>query len=386
MLGTRTLLFVSASLFAIGCGGEPGGEPVDVSPDAGVDEQEPERDEWDELLDQREVDYSAALRKAALRLTGELPTLAEIKFVAEASDPAPAYAAIVEGYLEDPRFTQQTIRFWRDTFKMGGGALESAPLFAAQLVVEDRPYTELLTAASGNCPTFDGETGSFVPGDCDNGVAEHAGVLTNPGVQAHYFSNMAFRRVRWVQETFDCTAFPAEVVEPIDVGGNAAYTAPWPFESIAGERNGGDIDFLDTSAVACANCHATMNHLAPLFGNFDENGVMQGEIAVTNPTDGLPTTQLSDWLPEGETPAWRYGTPAADLPALGAAMASDPAIAECAVARMWNWALGKGDIVDALSIVPSETIASQVEAFQSGGYLLRPVLLDIFTSDDFVRF
>ena len=38
-----------------------------------------------------------------------------------------------------------------------------------------------------------------------------AGVLTDPAVMRQFYSNMAFRRVRWVQETFACTKFPAEV-------------------------------------------------------------------------------------------------------------------------------------------------------------------------------
>jgi len=58
----------------------------------------------------------------------------------------------------------------------------------------------------------------------------------------------------------------------------------------------------------------------------------------------------------------------------------------CAVARMWNWALGKADIVDTLSVVPSDVIADQVADFAAGGYQMKALLLDVFTSDDFVRF
>jgi len=378
-----------AALAACNSGSLDNGGDDDVDIDAGADGSDaaPTADEWDELLGLREVDYSAALRKASLRLLGDPPPLAEIKFVADAADPKQAYEALVASYLEDPRFARQMLVFWRDALKMGNnGMLESAPVFAAELVVEDRPYTELFTATNGTCPTFDGETSTFTPADCDNGVPVHAGLLTHPGVNAHFVSNMAFRRVRWVQETFDCVAFPAEVTEARDVGGAALYTAPWPFESIAGTVNGGDVDFLDVSAVACANCHATMNHIAPLFGSFDDQGVWYPEIQVTNPTEGLPTTKLTDWLPAGEQTAWRYGYPAADLPALGQAMAADPAIAECAVARVWNWAFGKGDIVDALSIVPDQTIAAQVASFAGNGYRLKQTIYEVFTSDDFVRF
>jgi len=377
-------LALSALLAA--CTGSSGGSAGDGA-DAGAAE---ERDEWDDRLDEREVDYSAALRIAALRLTGELPSLAEIQGLAQAGDlatQAEVYRATVEGYLASPLFTRQMVQLWRDVFKTGGSPeLDSAAVFAAQLVIEERPYTELFTAQSGTCPGYDPATGAIAAADCQNGVPVHAGVLTNPGAMAQFYSNLAFRRTRWVQETFDCVAFPAEIGEPQDVGGAAAYNGVWPFESIASPATGGTIDFQDVKSVVCANCHQTLNHRAPLFANFDAAGMWQDTIAVPLPTEGAPPARMEDWLPAGETTAWRYGVPAADLPALGAAMAADPRVAECAVARTWNWALGKADIVDTLSVVPSDVIAAQLAAFTGGGHQMKALLLDVFTSDDFVRF
>ena len=346
-------------------------------------------DEWDQRLNERVLDYSAALRTAALRLTGDLPTLADIQAVATAGDAAaqkPVYEALVRGYLDDPRFARQMLRFWRDTFKLGETAkLDTAPTFAAQLAVENRSYTELLTATTGTCPTFDAGAGTFTAADCGAGVTTAAGVLTNPGVMAHFQSNMAFRRVRWVQEVFACTAFPAEMTGA-QPDGRPQYLSPWAMESIAGTDNGGTVDFHDTSAVICANCHATKNHLAPLFANFDDAGQLTGAIAVHTPLPGSPLAKATDWLPPGEPTAWRFGKPTPDLPSLGAAMAADPAIAECAVARLWNWAMGKGDIVDTLAAVPSETIAGHVAAFTASGGKLKDAIFAVYTSDDFVRF
>ncbi|HEY8146993.1 MAG TPA: hypothetical protein VIG06_30140 [Kofleriaceae bacterium] len=382
----RLLILFVLSAAASACGGSGGGSPAGGA-DAGAGE---ERDEWDDRLDEREVDYNAALRIAALRLTGELPSLAEIDAVAQAgglSAQAEVYRSLVAGYLENPLFTRQMVQLWRDVFKAGGTPeLDSAAAFAAELVIEDRPYTELFTATSGTCPTFDPGPNAIAAADCQNGVPVHAGVLSNPGVMAHFYSNLAFRRTRWVQETFDCTAYPVEVGEPQDVGGAAAYNGVWPFDSIGSPATGGSIDFLDVKSVVCANCHQTLNHRAPLFAQFDAAGMWQGTIAVPLPTDGAPLARMEDWLPAGETTAWRYGIPAADLPSLGAAMAADPHVAECAVARTWNWALGKGDVVDTLTIVPSDVIAAQVAAFTGGGFKMKALLLDVFTSDDFVRF
>ena len=78
--------------------------------------------------------------------------------------------------------------------------------------------------------------------------------------------------------------------------------------------------------------------------------------------------------------------PAADLPALGAAMAADTDVAKCGVARVWNWALGKTDIVDALQEVPVETIQTQLDTFTASGHKMKDLIYAVYTSDDFVKF
>ena len=348
-------------------------------------------DEWDQLLGQRVVDYNAALRVAALRLTGKIPTMAETNQVANAGDDAAkkiAYETLLQDYMNREDFARQMFLYWRDTFKMGETAmLDTAPAFAARLAVQNGSYMDMFTATADGCPTFDLGTAQFTSAECANNGPK-AGILTNPGVQAHYFGNFAFRRVRFVQETFICTKFPAETVEGAgsDVGGAAPYTGVWPWESIAGTDNGGRVNFHDTSAVICANCHSTMNHQAPLFAYYDQNGLYQTAISVPTPLDNSPMARMTDYLPEGETTAWRLGVPAADLPAYGAAMVADPDVAECGVARMWNWALGKTDIVDTLQEVPIETIQTQVDAFKANGYKLKDLIFAVFTSDDFIKF
>lgn len=363
--------------------------PVDADGDGYIDVVDPSgtlSPEWQTELNRRELDYPAALRTASLRLRGVLPTLVEIRYVATADDPRVAYEQLVDEFLDDPRFTDRMIDFFRDTFRMGGGELESAPVFATQLVVEGRDFTELFTATSGTCPTYNDQTDTFTPADCDNGVPEHAGILTHPAVMRHYASNLAFRRVRFVQEVFACTPFPAEVGGNLDVGGEAPYTAPWPFESIAGAETGGRVDFHDTSSVICANCHATMNHIAPLFGRFDDRGMWQDDFAVELPIDGAPTAAMSDWLPAGEETAWRFGVPARDLPELGRALAADPDVQRCTVTRVWNWAMGHGDVVTNVDVVPEVVVRPIVDEYVASGHDLRVAIRAVFTSADFVRF
>ena len=45
--------------------------------------------------------------------------------------------------------------------------------------------------------------------NCTNNAAVAAGVLGDEG-EMQFNSSMAFRRSRWVQETFMCSRFPAE--------------------------------------------------------------------------------------------------------------------------------------------------------------------------------
>jgi hypothetical protein len=351
--------------------------------------------QWDTILANRVTDYNAALKIAALRLTGTLPAMTEINEVATATGDAQkaAYQKWITDYLGRPAFANQMFLFWRDTFKTGGTTAafdpvnDTAAAFAAQLAVTNGNYMDMLTKATGNCPTFAPATGTFTDANCANG-GPAAGVLTNPGLQKQFFSNLAMRRVRFVQETFDCLRFPVEISStPTDVGGAAPYIGVWPFNTIASPQNGGGrVNFQDTSAAICANCHETLNRMAPLFAYYDAAGAYKTTIQVPVPLPMSPTAQMTDWLPPGEMTAWRYQKLAADIPALGAQMAADPGVAQCGVSRYWLFALGKEDIVDQLVSVPPATIKTQVDAFTQNGFKVKDLLFTIFTTDAFIKF
>jgi hypothetical protein len=379
-LHRNCIAFLIAALATGGCGGRI----AQPSQDAGAD-----ANEYEELLAMRVLDYSAALKAAALRLTGDLPTLDEIRKVADGTDDAArhaAYQSLLRDYLARPAFARQMLYFWRDAFRIGGTPeLDTAPALAAKLSVENGSYLELFTRAAANCPAFDEATATFRDAECSNG-GPRAGVLTDPAVMATFVSSLGFRRVRWVQETFACTRFPVEISgPPRDVGGLLPYLGVWPFGSGASPNTGGRINFQDVESTVCMNCHQTINHIAPLFAYYDETGAYRNTIAVRTPFDG-PIATLADYLPATETTAWRYGVEAPDLPALGAAMAADDDVIACAVARIWNWALGKTDIVDSLQEVPRETIGAQVAAFKDGGHRIKDLVFAVFDSEDFTRY
>jgi hypothetical protein len=166
------------------------------------------------------------------------------------------------------------------------------------------------------------------------------------------------------------------------------YTSPWPMSSIAGECNGGSVDFHEyNTTTICANCHATWNHRAPLFAQFDKKGVFDPNgYQVLVPVEGSPIAQLSDWLPPGEGFAWKFGMPVTDLQSLGQTMASDPEVLTCAVKRIWNYAMSRGDIVDNETPVPDTVVASHVSFFEANNHNLKLTLREILLSDDFVSF
>jgi len=340
------------------------------------------------VLDQRVKDYNEALRTASLKLVRALPTLAQIKKVKGSAEPRRAYEEELDKMLADPRFTERMIKWWKDAMRMSGGAngdapsRNTAPNLAARITVEGRPFSDLFTQASNNCPEYDADARAFVDGECQNNAPVQAGVLTNPGVHYQFYGNMAFRRVRWVQETFVCTKFPAEYsATPVQKNG-ADYVSPWPFESIATAP----IDFQDTKSVVCANCHTTINHIAPLFGYFDKNGQYQSALAVMTPTAMPVTTEISHWLQPGETTHWRFGEPVKDLGELGDAMANDPDVHECAVTRLYNFAMSKEDVVNDLATVPYEVLDEYMSVYYQNQMNLKATLRAIFTSADFVRF
>ena len=346
-------------------------------------------------LKARAIDYNQALRTASLKLVGSLPSIDEQLAVTDAT----TYAAQIDKYLADPRFAGAMLSYFQDVFKMGGPAstatgtahpsFDTAPTFAAELVVSDQAITSLFTATTNTCPTLNAAMGTFTDASCAvaNGLTT-AGVLTDPGVMSQFYSNMAFRRVRWLQETFACSRFPAEYSATPVAKGNGQYVSPWDFSSITGgtDTTVAPVNFQDTSSVVCANCHTTMNHIAPLFAQFDAQGVFQTTIQVKTPVLMTPTTKLTDWLPSTEKTAWRMGVPAASITELGAAMAKDPVVASCMVSRAWNWAMDKTDIVDDAAVVPATTIDTVVQGFVAGGYKLKPTLKAIFTADDYVMF
>ena len=380
-----TLTFIlSAGLAACANGAQPGGQPVAPGgPGTGP-------------VVVTHVDYEEALRSAAIKLTGNFPSLAEIKQVRDASDSArqAEYEKVIDDYMSRPSFGGQLVDFFRDTFKMGGADMrmgtqvnfDYAPTYAAMLVMQEKPFTDLVTATRDTCQTYDEKSGKFTGVNCPNQNA--VGVLTDAGVQAQFYSSMAFKRVRWVQETFTCRKFPAETSGSPQPRTGGSYTSPWDYGSITGNENtkNAKIDFQDDKSIICANCHTTMNHIAPLFARYGVNGILTGSIQVKVPVPNEPAATMGDWLPAGQTTAWRKDKPVADLPALGAAIAADPEFAKCVVTRVWNWALSRPDVVEDGAMLTDEMANKLAADLKANNWNVKKLTRSAFTSDSFVRY
>jgi len=394
-------------------------------------------------LDERELDYSEALRTASILLIGDAPTLAEIYEIADLppDQQKAKYEELIDKKLSDPRFAASLVEFFKYTFKMGGASTtageptrDTAPIFAAKVVYEEKDWRNILIQQVNTCPTFNPANNTFVDGSCNNlpGGMTHSGILTDPGAQSLYYGNLSFRRNRFYHETFLCRSGNEQSGgEPTDQPPDDApcngekpipgYQNKWPVSEIAGTCNGGRVDFhaYNTSNV-CANCHATWNHRSPLFSQFDSMGIFQmltpqGEYSVFVPVTGSPRAKMSDWLctspscpnSGNNTTAWKktmkvdgieVPAPAANLSELGQQMSKDDEVIECAVKRIWNYAMGRPDITEiggrAWVSLPDRkdknvellTMTKLVSQFKSNGYNLKKVLRSILLSDDFTRF
>jgi len=416
------------------------GPSMVVTVGAGPQQQKQEKTE----LDERELDYSEALRTASLLILNDSPTLSQVY---ELGDLPPdlqqaKYEEMIDAMLADPRFASTLVDFYKYTFKMGGPSTttgeptrDTAPVFAARTVYEEKDWRNILTQDSNTCPTFNPASNTFVDGSCNNLPAsvKPSGVLTDPGIHSLYFGNLSFRRNRFFHETFLCrngneqaggepTDMPPQDPPCADQKSIPGYSNKWPVNEIAGTCNGGRIDFHAYNASnVCANCHSTWNHRAPLFSQFDSKGVYQmltaqGEYSVFVPVPGSPKAKMSDWLcidpakcpnSGNNTTAWKKTmkvdgvdtpAPASSLTELGQQMSKDDEVLECAVKRMWNYAMGRADLTEvggrSWVNLPDRkdqnpellTLSKLSVQFKSNGYNLKKVFRSILVSDDFVRF
>lgn len=130
-----------------------------------------------------------------------------------------------------------------------------------------------------------------------------------------------------------------------------------------------------------------MNHIAPLFANFDADGMWMNQSQVNTPTLPDPVkSEIGHWLVDGEKTSWRFGVQTPDLPSLGAAIADDPIVSDCITTRLWNMVMSKEDVVNDLAVVPPTILDPLVKKYEETGMNVKETLRFMFKHEDFVNF
>jgi hypothetical protein len=358
------------------------------------------------------------LRKASLLLVGRLPSpeaLASVRGGDEA-----ALRAELDALLEDPALPEQAMELFNDLFltdryllgrdglglisseifpnkywfedayddgnydefyDLASDAVAREPLeLIAHVLREHRPWTEILTAdytmvntysalSYGLSPAY--ETGSpddpvpqqFYPATIDGWP--HAGVLSTPAFVNRYpttETNRNRHRAWNVFKTFLGTDILAFAERPID-------------PTISSVHN------PTLNDPQCTVCHATMDPVAGLYQDFDDEGQYRPR------EDG--------WYPDMVPPAWGEDMlPAAErgraVAFLGARVAQDPRFPLATVQNVLHLVAGAeiltassvgDDPARVLALADQELFVERTAAlFVDGGYELRDVIREVVLS------
>lgn len=183
-----------------------------------------------------------------------------------------------------------------------------------------------------------------------------AGILTKAGFLSQFANQhegSPTLRGKFIRDALLCTPVPAP---PGDV--DVVLDDP-PADMPQTKRQRLE---MHRTAPACANCHAMMDPLGLPLENFDAIGKYRT-------TDhGLPIDASSEF----------DGTPVANARELGVAASKSIAAANCLVRRFYTYALGYQERREDGAIL--NTLAVK---FQTTGFKLRELILDVVTSDAF---
>jgi hypothetical protein len=347
------------------------------------------------------------LVRISMALRGTRPSAAQLAAVE--SDPS-ALEGIVDEYLDSPNFGE-TIRDLHneallvladyfifpagypdfppltgvDPYLLNRSVTESSLRLAEHVVMNDLPYTELVTAdytvANGVVAGvfglgYDGDGTSWEPTQWTDGRG-HAGVLSDGWLYQRHsstVSNANRGRANAISRALLCYDFADRDVE-LDASINLA-----------------DPDEVADAVVAnpaCATCHQALDPLAsffrsnfPLYVPTEPDNCVKAEGAPYEDCTYPLTTYVPEIFPEQlgvqmRAPSY-FGKPGDGLDTLGAFIADDPRFWSCTSRRFYAYF----HQVD-LDAVPLETVAEFQDVLVGSGFDAKALTKAIVLSDEF---
>lgn len=308
-----------------------------------------------------------------------------------ARDPG-AYPELVQSYLRDPRFlaqVQQWFTEWLeldqapDVYPAGFPALgdlsgltshelntsiiSAAGKLAAQIVKENRPWSELVTTeetmADATVATVWGLDYDYAKGGWQKTAYQDgrpaAGVLSDGWVFTRMPSTEGNRhreRASLIANTFLCHDYPGRPVRippDVDLSSPKALT-----EAIS-------------TVPACIGCHHTLDPLASFFS-------AHHGLRIPSTITAYPLAQYEPQNAKHFGPPVFYGEPGQDLGDLGRLIAADPRFVDCQARRFYA-ELMHVRVQD----IPFETTARLAQRFKQNKLDVRALLTSILLSPEF---
>ncbi|MEQ1508231.1 MAG: DUF1585 domain-containing protein [Myxococcota bacterium] len=329
--------------------------------------------------------------RASIAIRGIRPSMTELTTVG--LDPG-AVDPLIDAWLADDARFGATVRrihtnhwvLWSDYGKIPAAgtlagveaqairsSLFEAPVrIAERVVVEDRPYTEILTAdwLMADEVLAAAWTGTDYPGDATGWREAHwvdgrpqAGILSDSMLWVIYRScgtNYSRGRAATLANVLACYDF---------------FVGDQPIES--------GVDLADPAAVsdavltdpACVACHGVLDGIASAIPFMDDFVIQRATFpeALYDPelTGDAWTTRT------GRAPAW-FGTPVSGLEELAEVIADDPRFVACTARRTAAWFSQR-----TIDEVPDDEVDALASAFAASGTSYRALVRSIVASEPF---
>ncbi|MEM6291855.1 MAG: DUF1585 domain-containing protein [Myxococcota bacterium] len=328
------------------------------------------------------------LIRISMALRGTRPSTEDLAAIEADPDRMPEF---VDAYMQGDGFAEVVRDLHNDALltRVEGALPNYAPLedvrpqriadsvtatalkLAELVVLDDRPYTELVTgdtwmvddvvaAVYGITDGGSGWREVPIPGD-----RPAAGILSDNAFYLRHESagaNFHRGRANAVSTAFLCFDYEDNNIELDD-----------------------NIDLTDAEAVAmalttnpaCQACHETLDPLASHFFPLPGN-VMNNDIPSYPVPDLYRPANADDWQQTtGRAPGY-FGQETSDIGELGQAIAEDPRFTACAARRFYAYFLQRR-----LDEVDGDTVDALEATFQDSGLQARALIRAIMLSDDF---